>query len=183
MTPPERSPTMRLSTLRQGPPNAKFKHCCGIVRPAAKKDAAGSPQDVLRIAKQLFAAGQYEAAIAPLTQATRILPDNPALLRRQGAFVASRPSSAAVAHADSDGADGAVAPVARPLDASVPEARALKRNEVSCERMVDDNEHLKPSPDARAIYECQRRGEHDAANVQGCLRSLRCSRPGPLRLR
>src|ERR1700722_4672759 len=72
----------------------KFKVCCGAARPDAKNDAAtpgprpsasgGSARNLLRLAARLLDAGRYADALEPLSQAARLVPNNPALLADLG---------------------------------------------------------------------------------------------------
>lgn len=58
----------------------KYKHCCGGANaPAARGSAppAAAVGEILRQAEGLLRAGRYEQAIAPLTQATRLIPNDP----------------------------------------------------------------------------------------------------------
>jgi tetratricopeptide (TPR) repeat protein len=68
----------------------KFKLCCGSVRATATKHAATpaprssasarSADSLLRAADRLLKTRQYQEAIGPLSEAARLLPNNPALL-------------------------------------------------------------------------------------------------------
>jgi tetratricopeptide (TPR) repeat protein len=68
----------------------KFKVCCGAARPNAKNDMAtpgprpaasgGSARNLLRLAARLLDARRYAEALEPLSQAARLVPNNPAVL-------------------------------------------------------------------------------------------------------
>jgi tetratricopeptide (TPR) repeat protein len=68
----------------------KYKFCCGVAGPAARKHAAilaappVSAQSVIEVAASLLRAGKYEDAIAPLLEATRLAPFNASVLSDLG---------------------------------------------------------------------------------------------------
>jgi tetratricopeptide (TPR) repeat protein len=64
----------------------KFKRCCGASRPppGPGAPAPGSAQGILQLAERLLKEGRFEAAIGPLEQATRLMPDNAALFNDLG---------------------------------------------------------------------------------------------------
>jgi tetratricopeptide (TPR) repeat protein len=68
----------------------KYKFCCAVAGPAARKDAAilaapeVSAQSVIEAAASLLRAGKYEDAIAPLLEAARLAPFNASVLSDLG---------------------------------------------------------------------------------------------------
>ena len=80
----------------------KYKSCCAVAGSAARRDAAilaapaGSAQSVIKSAASLLRAGKYEDAIAPLLEATRLVPFNASVLSDLGVAYRScrRPSEA-----------------------------------------------------------------------------------------
>jgi tetratricopeptide (TPR) repeat protein len=67
----------------------KFKVCCGAQSPAKRAVAVATSstttnESVLRHAEHLLRAGQYEQALGPLVEATRLFPRNAALLSDLG---------------------------------------------------------------------------------------------------
>jgi tetratricopeptide (TPR) repeat protein len=80
-TPPQ--PRSRAATTpAHAAADAKYKFCCAVAGPAARKDPAilaapaVSAQNVIEAAASLLRAGKYEEAIAPLLEAAALAPFN-----------------------------------------------------------------------------------------------------------